>query len=632
MKKTHTKSQEEVLLSDWLSGRRDASQGYIHKNTGKGIGSTVGRGEAYSHQLTGDLEDLHPLELLRKARKTAEYLANTISPVPVKVVLGNSTGSYNTGGTDITLESDHFDRTDITAGEKTDILLGYAVHEAAHSLHTDFEENAKRLTGSDHPDLRKTLANILEDERIEYLVGDSFPGYINYVGEVKKHLWERLLNEKKGEKEPEHAVAKVINSLLGAVRFPAMLDAAAVSEHFDELDAIRKVLTPYPMTTDELWNAVDGIMDVIRDLVKKEMEEEQKKQQEQQQKSGNGQPSDGQQGGNGGDTGENPSGEDSDADGSTCPSESDIENEIDRQLGSAEAQKAMKQAEDCSGSTHEGGHDSVKLNEDSSQYVNDDRADRCEGENGGSFFVLFPKDNKNAYLRSRAEVQKHIPAASVALTYRSEDSDYCLQGMPSGKLNTNRFASYMAGNERIFTQQGHITCDKAAVCVLIDESGSMQSRLTQTRNAAVLINEAIKRIPKVDYYAYGFTTGRINVYSEGHLTGGFALGNTEADTGTPTGDAMRIAAQRIRRHTKSGVLMLVLTDGDSNDNKQVSRQDKLLRKDGIIPIGIGIQTDCVRQSFSDWMEVNDLATFPQQMARLTREHLTKMLVKHDSAD
>lgn len=635
----HTKSQESVLLSDWLAGKRDASQGFIHKNTSIGISSTVANGEAYSHNLTGDLTGLNHLELLKKARKTAEHVANTVSPYPVKVHLGSGSGSFNSGGKEIMLESDHFDRADLTPGQKTDILIGYAVHEAAHSLHTDFEQAAARLENGKHAELRKTINNIIEDERIEYLVGDMFPGYINYVGEVKKHLWQRLNKEKSGDPKPEEPVARVLDSLLAAVRFPSMLTQEEVNEHFEELDAIRKALTPFPMTTEATWQCTDKVIDIIRDLIKKDMEEKQQ-QEEQQSQQQNSEPQQEGQNASGSSSGESqhgqsgeqgPQGQQNQQSGGKgagkSPSKKEVDQEMERQAQSLEGRNAMRRAQDCSGNEETAHHDASSLNGAKEDFVNDDRA---EFDNGECIYTLFPKADKESYLRSRNNIQKHIAATSVALTYRSEDSEYCLQGMPSGKLNTNKFASYMAGNVNIFAQQGTITCDKASVCVLIDESGSMDKRLLKTREAAILINEAIKRIPKVDYYAYGFTSGKINVYCEANLTDGFALGSTEADSGTPTGVSMKMVAKRVRKYTKGGVLMLVLTDGAAHDSGEVRRQDELLRRDGIIPIGIGIETDCVRSTFKNWLQVDNLATFPQQLARLTREHLSKMLQKHDS--
>lgn len=625
-KKGHTRTQEEILLSDWLSGRRDASLGYVHRNEGIGIATKVKAGRAFSEALTGNLSGLGQDDLLRKARKTAEHLSNIISPVPVKVSFGKGSGSFNAGGRDITLDTDHFDRTDITAGQKTDILFGYAVHEAAHSLHSDFGEMKNRLKDADHADLRKSLANILEDERIEYLAGERFPGYMSYVGEMKKHLWSRLLKERKasGEPAPTEPVARVVNSLLKAVRFPSALDADEVSENFEELDSIRKVLTPFPMTTGEVWDAVDGIMDIIRSLVRKEMQQQQDQQQGGGSPSGpeDGQEGDGQQPQQG-DGREEPRG------GGAGLSGKDLDGEIERQCSSSQGRAAIRQAQEFSGNNGEG-HDASLLNDGTtSEYVNDDRAEKDEREKEIPYAV-FAKPDRDAYQDSRKRVLSFVPAMKKALRCRSEDREYCLEGMPSGKLNTRRLASLATGNRRIFSQSGMVSCDKTAVCVLIDESGSMRSRLEPTRDAAVLLNEAISGLPNVEYYAYGYTTGTMTVYVEGGRADRFALGSTKADDCTPTGEAMRKAAGRLRRHTKSPILMLVLTDGSADNSLSVIDQDRKLRRENVIPVGVGIQTECVKKTFTDWIKVDDMGTFAQQLARLTRERLDKMLVRHDS--
>ena len=169
--------------------------------------------------------------------------------------------------------------------------------------------------------------------------------------------------------------------------------------------------------------------------------------------------------------------------------------------------------------------------------------------------------------------------------------------------------------------------------MLIDESGSMRGELQRAaREAAILVNEAIKRIRNVNFYCYGYTDVKLNVYSENGRTSAWALSDTSATGGTPTGDAMYLAAKRVRRFTKDPVLMLVLTDGCPNDCGLVIRQDELLRRQGFLPVGVGILTNAVENTFKEHIVMKDISQFAIEMGKLTKGKLDKMLVRTDSND
>ena len=93
---------------------------------------------------------------------------------------------------------------------------------------------------------------------------------------------------------------------------------------------------------------------------------------------------------------------------------------------------------------------------------------------------------------------------------------------------------------------------------------------------------------------------------------------------------MFLAAQRVRRYTRNPVLMLVLTDGYPDNNELVIRADSELRKDGFIPVGVGILTDAVRNGYKEHIVMDDISRFAIEMGKLTRNKLDKMLVRTDS--
>ena len=144
------------------------------------------------------------------------------------------------------------------------------------------------------------------------------------------------------------------------------------------------------------------------------------------------------------------------------------------------------------------------------------------------------------------------------------------------------------------------------------------------------MNEAIKRIRNVNFYCYGYTSHQLSVYCEDRNISPWALSQTAAISGTPTGLAMELASQRVRRHTKDPVLMLVLTDGHADNSARVIRQDRELRTKGFLPVGVGILTNAVEETFQDNIVMTDISKFAVDLAKLTKGKLDKMLVRTDS--
>lgn len=312
------------------------------------------------------------------------------------------------------------------------------------------------------------------------------------------------------------------------------------------------------------------------------------------------------------------------------PTANEVQKRLEEKLNKNDAQKLLQnieqiiQASDGNNAARE-----IRNNPNEAQYVNGD-ADKesvsGSGAGAGSTtYLLKAKSNPMQYKNSVNRIKKYIPSMSKSLKCKTTDKDYELRGMESGKLNTNKLVSLKTGNVNIFSRKGTITCDSACVCILIDESGSMNCRLNATRDAAVLINEAVKKIPNLELFSYGFTDDEMYIYCERNKADRYALGSTRSSGSTPTGMAMQVAGQRIRRMTQSQCLMLVLTDGEPDNHQKVKKQDKLLRKQGIIPVGVGIQDAPVHGLFQDAVSIKDLSSLAPELGKLMKKRLLKSL-------
>lgn len=291
--KVPSEQQVEVLMSDWFSGIRNDD--YIHKDVRGAIYHKLGKDENISSFIFG--RGSKTIEALRDARAASQNIINSMVPGRVNVIFGDSAC---TDGRSIKLPTDQFD-SNYSEGEKIDITLGYAVHEAAHINHSDFgitEEMRKKaqngtLTQLDK--LRFSILNMIEDERIEYLVGDrvenggdGMPGYMDFVAKAKKHSFGRY--EKMLHNQPTEKVVRLLNAILKALRYPPALTKEEVVEFYKQMNKVRGILSPLPLTGEDALRRSDEIIEVIKEMIEDDMKNaRQQQQQSQQQEQSQGQ-------------------------------------------------------------------------------------------------------------------------------------------------------------------------------------------------------------------------------------------------------------------------------------------------------------------------------------------------------
>lgn len=717
MKGQPTPTQVRVLLSDWLGNLRMKEEGhFVHR----GKGGIAFRGGSVARYIAGNANGMDTLTAVRHGREAASQVVSAVTPEPSDVqVGGNLSYHVNNGGRHhICLATDYFDEPSLDNNDRIAVMLGLAAHEAAHAAFTDSDAKERMLL--EEPELtralRKDVWNIIEDERIEYLLGDRMPGYADLLGAAKAYYFKKTDEDLRSSGQlPDEPLPKLLAALTLAVRYPSQLTEEEARENFSELDAIRKVLTPYPLTPEGAAEASGRIIGILKDLIKKQLQEQKRQQQEEkmrqqlQQQQQSGQDSQGVQGGAGspqgegapggghtpgrlpdgkdggqkktegkGEPGDGPSlfdqpqqpqpdaGSESGASGKDgkdskegndakdqnggngAPGQSKPKRQAAPKVSDREVQEALRKAlatEQAKRvldairrdeSKADGARQSATLgSRNACLYANDPDVEAAPGSGAGggipSRFIFKPRGDAEEYSRALRAVRPYIPAMSKALSCKSQESEYDLRGLPHGKLNTNKLVSFACGNGNIFNKQGKVTCSGASVCILIDESYSMAGlKQWQARLAAVLTNEAVKRISKVNFFCYGYSSTAFNVYAEAGRSNRYALSATGATGGTPTGFAMQCASERIRKRTKDPVLMLVLTDGQAGDRSLVKQMDASLPKKGIQVIGVGILTDHVNTSFRRHIAFKDLRDFAPTMGKLTKGILDRMLVRTDS--
>lgn len=630
-KKKPTASQVELLMSDWLANFREQGS-FVHKNN-KGAIRHKKTGN-YSDYFTTGMNITDTLDVLKNAREIAQGTVASMTEVPVKVMLGRDASFTN--GEVIVVATDYFDNQNLTVGDKIDILTGFSVHEAAHINHTDMEDLNAFINSFPvvEREVVKAIHNIIEDERIEFLTGEDRPGLMNFIATVKDYCWGKYVNEMKVNGEVTDTLPKFINTFLSAVRFPAMLTEEMVTENFDELCQIRKVLMPFPLTKEGAKAATREIINIMKSMIKKDLEEQKKQQQSSHSES---QQSQGCSADSGQSRTNHPRSSETGQHEQTKPTAQETKDALKQALQSNQMLQVLKAIDDAMPSPKQKNHKNAKCIERGSDgdkmFVNGDAEKIGTGADTGALsYIIKAAPNKTVYAESYTKIKQYVAAIKKALTCQTQSRDYELRGEQNGKLNTSKLVSLKVGNHNVFSKKGEITCDKASICLLIDESGSMGGRrLEAARETAILIKEAVKDIDNLDLFIYGFGGKSMHIYQEGKNCGKYALGSLTNQGGTPTGAAMNVAYKRMMKHSYAATLMLVITDGAPDYEQLVIDADSKLRKKGIIPVGVGIDgCKAVEGIFKEHIVINNLSELAPQLGKITKKRIVKMLERHDT--
>ena len=212
-------------------------------------------------------------------------------------------------------------------------------------------------------------------------------------------------------------------------------------------------------------------------------------------------------------------------------------------------------------------------------------ADICEGivEKGHSKDVIFRKapEDTERYMRSLDKVKQYIPAIRRVVKGHCKEYKYTHMGMRSGILDTSKLAEAVQGVPTVYIRQGAVQSDRACVCILVDESGSMirEGRMDAARQTAVLLNEALSGIPNIELFMYGHSADEetqghtdLRIYREKDYSPKHTLGSLEARDNNRDGIAILETAMRVRKQTDEEVLMFVLSDGAPAAQNYIGRE------------------------------------------------------------
>lgn len=601
----------ENIMSDLL--HRDADT-FVSRRTEGRINweETISKGGCLSEYFLGKPDEE---EVIRKAYSIASDMIKVMdSPFKVGIELRPGGTESCTDSRRVFVATDYFDDPRLTPGQKVDIFTGLTIHEGCHLLHTDFSvKSADRLV--------MNLANIIEDERIEMLIGESRPGLAGYLAAVKAHYWKGMA-AKGLETDSMTRVQKVLCGVMGMVRYPSLLSEKLVDGCKDVLLQAREILTPFPQSTAEAMDTAGRIAALIREDVPED----------------DGAPDRGWD-----DTPEDDGTPSTEGSGGRCKKAS-AGGSHEEKGGASSASPGVDEeiSELCDmlekASTYEGDMSSRLRRTEFLPEIIEGKVEK--GASPRSYFTR-PEGDEARYRASMERVSPYVQRIRQAMRYHCLERDMSLRGMRSGHLDTGRIAEAVQGCATVYMQEHIARCSRRAVCILIDESGSMirEGRETAARDAAVLLNEALGDIPQLDLFIYGHTaditsggTTDMHIYRERGYAPKWVLGSSHAEDNNRDGTAIMEAALRVRRQTREHVLMFILSDGAPAADGYIGREAIAHTREmvtrvtamGFTPVQVCINASYdPSMMFDSWIKLEDMATLAPQLSRIIKERLVK---------
>lgn len=131
-------------------------------------------------------------------------------------------------------------------------------------------------------------------------------------------------------------------------------------------------------------------------------------------------------------------------------------------------------------------------------------------DNGKRYRLL--KHNGTRHSESYREVvmdhRSEIYAIKSSLMFRNNVNNLVSYGHRSGELDDNSLFKLRLNDDRLMTKRDLLSSSKIAICLLVDESGSMceNDRYQEARNVAIIMAESLKGMEGISVSIYGHTT------------------------------------------------------------------------------------------------------------------------------
>jgi hypothetical protein len=160
-------------------------------------------------------------------------------------------------------------------------------------------------------------------------------------------------------------------------------------------------------------------------------------------------------------------------------------------------------------------------------------------------------------------------------------------------------------------------------------------RAVHAKKSAILLNEALKSIPGIEYFVYGHTADEtysgsveIMVYKEKEYSNYIALSEVSARSNNRDGTAILETAKRVRKQTANKCLMIVISDGAPSayryggESAEAHTKEAALtvEKMGFTVLQVSIDGHAASKGmFKNCIEFKDIKELPKSMSNLIKK-------------
>jgi cobalamin biosynthesis protein CobT len=122
-----------------------------------------------------------------------------------------------------------------------------------------------------------------------------------------------------------------------------------------------------------------------------------------------------------------------------------------------------------------------------------------------------PARDHSAYQSIVSQHRREIGAVRSSLMFRNTHAKMVSYGLRSGDIDENSLFKVCMDDDRVMTRTDAVNSKNIAICLLVDESGSMgcmeggEHFYQQARNVAIVLAEGLKGMDGIDVCIYGHT-------------------------------------------------------------------------------------------------------------------------------
>ena len=554
------------------------------------------------------------------------------------------------------------------------VAWGFLAHEAAHLRFTDFADFRNAATSP----IRKSIVNILEDIRIEKTMQEYYPGTKRTTEKVVEHLVQTGGFEIVSHNTKVHPAAVLNQFLLFRLRND-VLGQNALSSYADTTESLLEETFPVGAVT-RLAGLLSEVPDLdstracvrLADRILRMIEEEQEKAHQPQPRQQDSDDSSSQSPSQPSNSGQNVDQADETSDDSQQESQSQSADSPGDQnvQNQSQAQNAQPSDDDGNdrnqqsglGNTQSSGSSSDQSQDVDSEHtlqilssvlsageddVSDDLFEVVQELLGNQPRNCYDRDihlplamdpNRNPTignaLLNRVLNESGKIRASLQGLVQSSRYDRSVNKRSGNRIDGRRLSRLMQGDSRIFERRHHHPAPNTAIHLLVDASGSMNAIYDPTHphrlihlamESAVALALALEDIsgvnPAVTRFPFGNTCDVVPLLKHGQkVRPNAAVLSYVTDGGTPLDSALWYAAASVLATREERKVIIVLTDGEPDDERSAKAIIHRCEATGIELIGIGICYD-TSHLFDRSILISNVSELRSELFKISRDLL-----------